>query len=154
MNYTIHGRISAELCSHRHVPGAQAYLRLYDGAKQLASRRNGSVEVVQIVTKEDVGALGQGCLGREPLGVDGDFTIGIDDRQHPYSGGPLLAVLELPELPDTQLLEHEHAATFWILTAFQPRWKHRDRTPSFFWDYGPPRDYTAQFNDPQYFYSV
>jgi hypothetical protein len=154
MNYTIHGRISAELCSHRFVPDAQAYLRLYEGNKRFAALGNASVEVVQIVTEEDLGALGQGCLGREPLGVDGDFKIGIDDRQHPYNGGMLLAVLELPDMPAFSLPEPEHAATFWVLKAFRPAWTNRESAPSFVWNYDPPRDIIPDLflNRPQYCY--
>jgi hypothetical protein len=134
MNYSLHGRISAEICGDCLAGGASGFLRLYDGQKQLDSLRNAPKDALQIVSDRDLSQLGQ-QLAREPLGEDGSYKIGIDDRQQGYQGGALIAVLEVPYMAPMKGPEKKHPTMYIVLAVFQPEWGNSDRLPSFLWDF-------------------
>lgn len=95
MHYALAGCISTEVQTKTETLGSEAYLRLYDGNRQAAA----GIGIQALLAGAQGQALplkGLHYLAREPLEADGGYLIGIDDRQHPYTGGPLLAVLELP----------------------------------------------------------
>ena len=136
MHYAVVGRISAEVPGGSHaVIGAQGFLRLYNGRLQLGSEiQVGQVPIRMDLEKEFAG-FGEHYLGREPLDHEGGFEIGIDDRQHPYAGGPLRAVLELPFVKSDATQTDKHTTQFVVLELFVPTWRVRGSAASSCWNY-------------------
>jgi hypothetical protein len=142
MNYSITGQVSAEICRDCLAGGAQGVLRFYDGQRRLTTNETAPKDVHQILSEKDLAGLGEQLLAREPLGADGAYKIEIDDRQHPYKGGPIIAVLEVPFLAPMKGAERKHPTMFLVLEVFQPEWKqgetrfsaHKNfRIPFSFW---------------------
>lgn len=136
MHYAVVGRISAEVPGGSHaVIGAQGFLRLYNGRLQLGSEiQVGQVPITMDLEKEFAG-FGESYLGREPLDHEGGFEIGIDDRQHPYAGGPLRAVLELPFVKSDDTQTDKHISQFVVLELFVPTWRVKGSAASSCWNY-------------------
>jgi hypothetical protein len=136
MHYAVVGRISAEVPGGSHaVIGAQGFLRLYNGRLQLGSEiQVGQVPITMDLEKEFAG-FGEHYLGREPLDHEGGFEIGIDDRQHPYAGGPIRAVLELPFVKPNAIKTDKHTTQFVVLELFVPTWRVRGRAAFSSWNY-------------------
>jgi hypothetical protein len=136
MHYAVVGRISAvDFLEGQSLENAQVYLRLYNGGLHLGSEfQIGSVPIVIDLEREFAG-FGEHYLGREPLDHEGRFEIGIDDRQHPYAGGPLRAVLELPFVKPNSITTAKHVSQFWVLETFTPIWKSFERSASTTWNH-------------------
>lgn len=134
MHYAVVGRIMAEMpdgCSAFGVPG---FLRLYNGGLQPAVGMPVGSLPIAVDLEREFADFGEHYLAREPLDPEGGYEIGIDDRQHPYTGGTLRAVLELPFVkPATGAARH--VTKFLLLGAFTPDWKGGGKTASVTWNH-------------------
>jgi hypothetical protein len=124
MHYTLHGRVSTQLCRDCRTYPVFGFLRLYVDAKEIKEQ--------QLVDERGLAAFIGKQVAREEIGKEGDYKISIDDRQNPYQGGPLLAVLEVPYLPPMKGEEQNHPTQFIILGTIHPEWKERDNAGAAF----------------------
>lgn len=136
MHYAVVGRISAADPKEGHsLADAQVYLRLYNGGLHLGSELQVGPVPIVIDLEREFARFGEHYLGREPLDHEGRFEIGIDDRQHPYAGGPLRVVLELPFVRPISTVADKHVSQYWVLGTFAPRWNCSARSAATTWDH-------------------
>lgn len=130
MHYTVVGRISMGRCKEGHALVAQGYLRLYDGGKHRVQQS----QVPGMVSEQEMPLLGQPFLAREPLDPVGGYQIGIDDRQHPYTGGSLLGILELPFVRSRLETAAPSQGSYLLFPAFLPSWRHQGKVAHAEWN--------------------
>lgn len=122
---------------------AQGLLRLYaTDRKPVSVAADVAPSHFQIVNEADLARLEGKMIAREPLAKDGSYKVTVDDRQQAYSGGYLVAVLEVPFLSPMQGPERNRPTMFVVMETFMPQWEQADNAmvsrrdfliPSSFW---------------------
>ncbi|MFM2376482.1 MAG: hypothetical protein RLZZ165_1579 [Bacteroidota bacterium] len=124
MQYTLLGRVSAQVCRDCPNHPVSGFLRLYVDAQEKKE--------AHIIDEAGLSALGGRQIGREEIDPEGHYKIQIDDRETSYKGGSLLAVFEVPFLPPMESAEKKHPVQYVILGTFKPEWARNDNNAAHF----------------------
>jgi hypothetical protein len=123
MHYTIHGKVTLEGAIGLHVPVEALFLRVYDLSSWNEAVQQAHITEGHLWSEAELDALQSLPLAREPLSQDGTYEIDIDDRQHFYQGGKMLAILEVSYLPPMFGLEAAHPAAHLVAGLIAPDWQ-------------------------------